>query len=182
MKYCSKCGASINDGMAFCPSCGGKVPIEDPAQVQHLSQSPNPPIQQPQPMYVQPVKKGKAKTIAAVAVVGVIVVVVLLIMAAMANGSNTRAGLFSSANIQIVSSTYSQSTLSGDVTCHVKVTNTGNAVGSETIRVDITEPSGVFTKSMTVSLAPGETSTYDIVVNTPFGTAVTSSMIDIYIV
>ena len=46
MKYCTNCGAKIEDGYAFCPNCGEEVPKADP-QPTHGSTA----VQQPQQNY-----------------------------------------------------------------------------------------------------------------------------------
>jgi sporulation-control protein spo0M len=80
----------------------------------------------------------------------------------------------------VVSSTYSQS-IWGATTVTVKVTNTGDAIGSKYIHVDITEGQNTYRQSQSVSLAPAETTSYDLQVSTPFGTGVTSDMINVYL-
>lgn len=129
-------------------------------------------------------KKSNTKVIAAVVVIVVVVVGVLVLAMILANqgrnGANNNTD-HPQPNIQYVSATYSQAVLSGDVTVNVKVTNQGNAIGPATIQVSITENSGTYSNSQTITLAPSETETVPVVVNTPFGTTVTSSMITIYI-
>ena len=65
MKYCSKCGSQLADGVAFCPNCGTKV--DAPAQPTYQSAQPTyqsqPTYQyQPQPTYqtAQPATNGVA--------------------------------------------------------------------------------------------------------------------------
>jgi hypothetical protein len=84
-------------------------------------------------------------------------------------------------DIRYVSGTFEQEVLSGDVIVHAKITNLGDAIGSKTINVEITQSSGTYTNSKYVTLAPGETLTVDIRVNTPFGVGVNSNMIDVYL-
>ncbi|MCX6651931.1 MAG: hypothetical protein NT137_01040 [Methanomassiliicoccales archaeon] len=81
-------------------------------------------------------------------------------------------------DIRYVSATLSQNPISGDVTVNVKVTDFGDTIGSKTIQVAIYEPSGTYINSKSVSLAPVETSTVSVIVNTPFGTGVSSDMIE----
>ena len=61
MAFCSKCGAQMNDGSAFCPSCGAATQAQQQQQQQYQQpQYQQPQYQQPQyqqPQYQQPVKQ-----------------------------------------------------------------------------------------------------------------------------
>ena len=68
-------------------------------------------------------------------------------------------------NIEYVSSTYEQGSNSGDVTLHVTYSNTGDTTLTRTLLILITEPSGiVYSNSMKITMAAGETTTFDITV------------------
>ena len=178
-KFCVSCGASYEVGATFCPKCGMKV--QAPASINTQPA----PIQTPvaQPLPPPSGKSNNATKVVAVVVVAVVAVIILAALASSLGSSNNGGGkpYVPKANVQYVSATFSQDPISGDVTLNVKVTNTGDAIGSKTIHVSIQENSGTYTNTKTVSLAPGETTTYEVVVNTPFGTGVTSGMIDVWL-
>jgi len=52
MAFCSKCGAQMNDGSAFCPSCGAAAQAQQQQQQYQQPQYQQPQYQQPQ--YQQP--------------------------------------------------------------------------------------------------------------------------------
>jgi uncharacterized protein YpmB len=84
--------------------------------------------------------------------------------------------------IEYVSSTYEQDPTSGDVTLHVTYSNTGDTTLTRNLQVFIPEPSGiVYSNSMKITMAPGETTAFDITVDTPSGTEVTNEMIQSFI-
>lgn len=81
-KFCNQCGSQLEDGAAFCRSCGAR-------QAQAAAQQPPPPVSQmpPQPVYGQPVyapqpgvKKGNKAILIGVAAVAVVLVVVLCLV------------------------------------------------------------------------------------------------------
>lgn len=82
------------------------------------------------------------------------------------------------ADIKRVSATMSQATLSGDTTVNIKVTNLGDAIGSAWITVEVTLGTNTYSNYGYVTLAPGETLTKTIVVDTPFGQSVDWDDID----
>ena len=176
--FCPYCGASNNELSTYCISCGRQLSTPPPSVGGSTQQyGPVPPSQNP-----DSVSRSDKKKKGIVAIVALVVIALLLVLLATAgNHSSGSNNVFSAPNNHIVSSTYSQSILSGHTTINVKVTNLGNAIGYSTINVDITENSGTYSNTQGVNLAPGETSTFDIVVNTPWGTGVTSSMINVYL-
>lgn len=137
------------------------------------------------PIPTPPPKKSAAPLIIAGVAIVALVLVLILVGAMLANSSNNGGDdeddgdtyIPPEPDIRYVSATYSQETLSGDTIVNVKVTNIGDAIGSKTINVIVTESSGTYSNTRYVTLAPGETATYEIRVNTPFGTEVTGSMI-----
>ncbi len=159
-RYCAKCGGIIPPGSNICPACG-------------WSTGPSP-------------KKGSAgKWIAISIAIIAIVVFSIIALSYLGNNSDNDGDDWNpytpKPDIRYVSGTFEQETLSGDVIVHAKVTNLGDAIGSKTIVIEIEESSGTYTNSKYVTLAPGETVTVDIRVNTPFGTGVNSNMIDVYL-
>jgi hypothetical protein len=71
-------------------------------------------------------------------------------------------------HLEIVS-TSSDRDLLGDVTITVKVTNTGDKIGSKTIHAEVTSGTQTYTNTLGITLAPAETETFKIKVDTPFG-------------
>jgi hypothetical protein len=136
-----------------------------------------------------PAPKNGKKTVTIVAVIAIIAVVAILIIAAMAlsagrNPPHETSGLSSilpAPDIRYVSCTYSQATISGDLTVKVDVTNLGDAIGTSTLAIYVHEGSDTFSNSGLVTLAPDQTKTVTIVVNTPFGTGINGNMFDVYI-
>jgi len=137
--------------------------------------------QQINPIPSPPVKKSYLPLIIAVIAIIIVIFVAILVASSLDNNSDGGNNDYDPADIRYVSGTYSQETLSGDVTVKAKLTNLGGDVGSVTINVVITESSGTYSNTKYVTLAPGETVTYDIKVNTPFGTGVDGNMINVYL-
>jgi hypothetical protein len=136
----------------------------------------------PQPA---PPAKGKSKMliVGVVAVAAILVVVMLVILAAprSSNGGSWGTTHVPEANIQYVRATYSQAVLSGDTTVSATFTNTGDAIGGAYANVRITLGSATYSAQRWVNLAPGETQSFDIVVDTPFGKSVSSSNIQVWV-
>jgi preprotein translocase subunit SecG len=170
----------------------GNEELNQPNQGPYQQQPQQPTYQQPPPgyqqmppqYYQQPAPKPKRKRgliIGVIAIVAIIIVILLVVLAVRPGGNDGGSALIGpKPNLQVVSSTYSQSVL-GATTVTVKVTNTGDAIGSKNIHVDITEGQNTYRQTQDVSLAPGETTSYSLKVSTPFGTAVTSGMIRVYL-
>jgi hypothetical protein len=128
-----------------------------------------------------PVRK-QLKFILIIAIVTTIAVVVLVLYSNYNGGYSNDDYLFETDNIEYVSSTYEQGSTRGDVTLHVTYSNTGDTTLTRTLKVLITESSGiVYSNSMKITMSPGETTTFDITVDTPSGTEVTNEMIHPYI-
>jgi flagellar basal body-associated protein FliL len=195
--FCFNCGTPIEEGLAFCPKCGAKIQAPEiptapasqtPQQNQTQYAAFQPQMQTAYQGQTPPAKKSK-RNIAIVAVIVVVAVAIMMIIAAAAisSGRNTNGGgggLFSPApapDIRYVSATFSQGTFSGDLTVNADITNLGNAIGTSTITIYVHENSGTFSNSASVTLAPSQTKTVSITVNTPFGTGISSDMFDIYI-
>lgn len=138
------------------------------------------PIKKPVPEY--PVRK-QIKFILIIAVVTAIAVLALalfsFISSSFTSGDNY---LFETMNIEFVSLTYEQDPISGDVTLHITYSNIGDTTLTRTLKVLTTDPSGIdYRNSLKITMAPGETTTYEITVDTPSGTEVTNEMIHPYI-
>lgn len=72
MAFCSKCGAQVEDGTGFCPSCG--APIGTPQQGQQQYQQPQ--YQAPPQYYQTPVDDVSAnKGMAVLAYIGILVLI-----------------------------------------------------------------------------------------------------------
>ena len=141
---------------------------------------PEEPIKKTVPEY--PVRK-QLKFILIIALVTTIIVVVLVLYSVYNGGYSNDDYLFETYNIEFVSSTYEQDPTSGDVTLHVTYSNTGDTTLTRNLQVFITEPSGiVYSNSMKITMAPGETTTFDITVDMPSGTEVTNEIIHPYII
>ena len=123
-----------------------------------------------------PVKpKSKRNIIIIVAVIVVVAIVATLLVAnAMVQSQPT-------ADISDTNWTIAQD-ISGPTMFNVTVTNSGGAIGSAIIECNVNEPSLMYgpptnyNSTQVISLNGGDTQTYSIVVNTPFGTTVTSDM------
>jgi len=116
----------------------------------------------------------KRKTIlifAGVAIVLVIAAILLLMM--QGNGESE------SADLEIGALTIDQSVL-GPTTFTVQVSNEGSASGSETLYCYVNIGVDSYDNSQMVILAPGESTTVTIVVDTPYGTTVTEDMCGAY--
>jgi hypothetical protein len=135
----------------------------------------------PQPA---PPAKGKSKMliVGIVAVAAILIVVMIIFLTApkalSGGGADTHTP---AANIQYVRSTFGQALLSGDTTVSATFTNTGDAIGGKYANVRVTLGSATYSAQKWITLAPGETQTFDIVVDTPFGKTVYSSNIDIWL-
>lgn len=113
-------------------------------------------------------KRNKTLLIVAVAVV-ITIVATLLVANAMIQGQPT-------ANIQATSWSISQSA-TGPTTFTVTVQNTGGAGGDAVVSCDVHIPGAApYSGSKTVYVTEGGTQTVTVVVDTPFGTAVTKDM------
>ena len=133
------------------------------------------PIKKPVAEY--PIQKQK-KFILIIAIVTTIAVVVLAFFSLIISNFGNDNYLFETMNIEYVSMTYEQDPISGDVTLHITYSNIGETTLTRTLKVIIFEPSGIdYRNSMKITMAPGETTTYDITVDTPAGTEVTNDMI-----
>lgn len=141
---------------------------------------------------VPPVSGGEGRKgmIIAIAVIAVVIVAGFAVVFAYVAGTNSNDRNNNdynnggnedvpAPNLEYVSGTWSQNSLSGDTTVNVKVTNTGDAIGSKYIRVDINLGSATYRGSKYVTVAPGETLTETIVIDTPFGKEVTANNIKI---
>ena len=129
-----------------------------------------------------PIQKQK-KFIIIIAIVTTIAVVALAFFSFIISNFGNDNYLFETMNIEYVSLTYEQDPISGDVTLHITYSNIGETTLTRTLTVLIEEPSGIdyYRNSMKITMAPGETTTYDITVNTPAGTEITNGMIQAYI-
>ena len=138
--------------------------------------------QMPQPA---PPAKGKSKVLilGVVAIAAILIVIMLIVLMApkASNGSSGGQEHIPAANLQYVRATYEQAVLSGDTTLHATFTNSGDALGGSYAHVRITLGSATYNQQRWISLAAGETQTFDIVVDTPFGKSVASSDIDVWV-
>ncbi len=116
-------------------------------------------------------KRKTVLIIAGVAIVLVIAAILLLMM--QGNGESE------SADLQVGSFTIDQSVL-GPTTFTVQVSNEGSASGSETLYCYVNIGVDSYDNSQMVILAPGESTTVTIVVDTPYGTTVTEDMCGAY--
>jgi hypothetical protein len=183
--FCVNCGTPNEEGLTFCHNCGAKIQTPSVQGVPAAALG-SPPQMAPVYMVQAPPAKKSRKTIAIVAVVAVIAIVILLIVAAsvLSAARNNNGGNFSLSpepDIRYVSATYSQAVISGDLTVNADFTNMGDAIGTSTITIYVQETSGTYSNVGSVTLAPGQTKTVTLVVNTPFGTSIDSSMFDIYL-
>jgi hypothetical protein len=133
------------------------------------------PIKKPVAEY--PIQKQK-KFIIIITIVTTIAVVALALLSFLNSNFTDDNYHFETMNIEYVSMAYEQDPISGDVTLHITYSNIGETTITRTLKVIIFEPSGIdYRNSMKITMAPGETTTYDITVDTPAGTEVTNDMI-----
>ncbi len=109
--------------------------------------------------------------IAGVAIVLVIAAILLLMM--QGNGESE------SADLEVGSFIIDQSVL-GPTTFTVQVSNEGSASGSEALYCYVNIGVDSYENTQMVILAPGESTTVTIVVDTPYGTTVTEDMCGVY--
>lgn len=109
--------------------------------------------------------------LAGVAIVLVIAVILLLMM--QGNGESE------SSDLGVGSFTIDQSAL-GPTTFTVQVSNEGSASGSETLYCYVNIGVDSYENTQMVILAPGESTTVTIIVDTPYGTTVTEDMCGAY--
>ncbi len=116
--------------------------------------------------------KKKKQTLIIVGVVIAIVIVIALLVANATIQSQPQA----TANIQVMAFNTDQSYL-GPTTFNVTVSNVGSASGSGSVYCFVETDSGTYAStSQSFSLDPGISTTVSVVVGTPFGTTVTTSM------
>lgn len=118
-----------------------------------------------------PKKRKTMLIIAGVAILLVIAAILLLVM--QGNGESE------SADLEVGSFTIDQSVL-GPTTFTVQVSNEGSASGSETLYCYVNIGVDSYENTQMVILAPGESTTVTIVVDTPYGTTVTEDMCGAY--
>ncbi len=119
--------------------------------------------------------KSRKNLIIMVAVIVVIAIVATLLVA------NSVVQSQPTANISATNWTMDQG-ITGPTTFNVTVTNSGGAIGSATIQCVVYIPAADggnqtnYNTTQVISLGSGVTQTCSIVVNTPFGTTVTTDM------
>ena len=116
-------------------------------------------------------KRKTMLIIAGVAIVLVIAAILLLMM--QGNGESE------SADLEVGSFLIDQSVL-GPTTFTIQVSNEGSASGSETLYCYVNIGVDSYYNSQMVILAPGESTTVTIVVDTPYGTTVTEDICGAY--
>jgi len=116
----------------------------------------------------------KRKTMLIVTGVAIILVIVAILLVMMQGNDESE-----SADLEVGSFTIDQSAL-GPTTFTVQVSNEGSASGSETLYCYVNIGVDSYDNSQTVILAPGESTTVTIVVDTPYGTQVTEDMCGAY--
>ena len=72
MAYCVKCGAKVDDGIRYCPYCGGEIPL---GQGQYDQQGP---YDQPREGTFHPEDVKANKVMAVLSYIGILVLVPLL--------------------------------------------------------------------------------------------------------
>lgn len=117
-------------------------------------------------------KKRKTMLIVAGVTIVLVIAAILLLMV-QGNGESE------SADLEVVSFTIDQSAL-GPTTFTLQVSNGGSASGSETLYCYVNIGVDTYDNSQLVILAPGESTTVTIVVDTPYGTLVTEDMCGAY--
>jgi hypothetical protein len=116
----------------------------------------------------------KRKTVLIIAgVVIVLVIAAILLLMMQGNGESE------SADLEVGSFTIDQSVL-GPTTFTVQVSNEGSASGSETLCCYVNIGVDSYDNSQMVILAPGESTTVTIVVDTPYGSTVSEDMCGAY--
>jgi hypothetical protein len=115
----------------------------------------------------------KRKTMLIIAGVALVLVIVAILLLMQGNGESE------SVDLEVGSITIDQSAL-GPTTFTVQVSNKGSASGSDTLYCYVNIGVDSYDNSQMVILAPGESTTVTIIVDTPYGTTVTEDMCGAY--